>query len=163
MKVFLHCNSTSSRLDPQIAYETSLLAEAALREEGHDVFRFLPLGKKETFTSHVHQMKQTSVPAVSIFFKCRPLSACPNERASRIRVLLGTSTFDISTLGQTLFDYLGFWTVNPMWLITSREQDYYLLKHSVLPVNLDLGIYETCEEARSISNQAPGAINALVR
>lgn len=161
MKIALHCNPPGSPVDPSIAYEATLALENVLQVAGFTVQRFLPTGHRETYNQQLKLHDEDTV--LSIFVKCRPTTSRGRigKRSVRLTPLLKSSSFDTSGFAAECFKQLEFYCPGSSWVTYSNQSDYYLLKRGCIPITLDLGIFESVSDVKSIAEQFPKVLHAL--
>ena len=71
--------------------------------------------------------------------------------------------FCVNDFPAKLFDFLEFYTVDPMWLTSANQDDYYLIKSGITPVTIDLGVYETVQDTKAITDNFSGIALAVSR
>ena len=160
--IYITANGLKSKLDYPISYDFSVYLENFLHEHNtsYNVVRLLPTSRGNTYVDQIAQVRSDYSAMFLVFCKCRPISG---GKLPRTAPMLRTSSFDTTDFAGRLFGYLEFYTVDPRWLMTCNQQDYYLLKAGVTPVTLDLGLYDSVNDTKIITDNFKGVALSLSR
>ena len=162
--IYINCNGVG-KLDEPIAYEFSKKLSRRLTTDFPQlrIVRNLPTSKASTYQAYVADMKKDSSVIASFFVKCRPLGCGRGTRSARSRFLMKSSSFSNSSLPALVWDFLEFYVDSPMWATEANQHDYYLIKHGIEPITLDLGIYDTVNDVKRIRERESGIAQAVSR
>ena len=161
-RIYITANGVKSKLDYPVSYDFSVYLENFLHEHNasYDVVRMLPTSRENSYHDQSAKVRSDSSATFLVFCKCNPM---PGGHVPRTAVLLKSTSFDTTPFAAKLYDYLEFYTDSPRWLVTCNQPDYYLLKSGVIPITLDLGLYNSVNDLKTITGNFKGIALSLSR